>query len=71
MAIALIALFFVLLGRLERVEGKGPYAAERPDDSKEEAAVRAAGERVQRDLEARGSHPLGHPGSGGRLSRPE
>ena len=71
-ALALIALFFVLLGRLEPVvERKGRDTVVRSPESKGEAAVRAARERAERDLETRGSHPLGHPGSGGRWSRPE
>jgi hypothetical protein len=36
--------------------------------SPEEIRVRAAAERAERELALRGTHPLGHPGGGGRLS---
>ena len=48
-------------------EDEGPVETERTL-SPEEIRVRAAAERAERDLAQRGSHPLGHPGSGGRLS---
>jgi uncharacterized membrane protein YfcA len=51
-----------------------PREQERPEEdtkrrpSPEEIRVRAAAERAEREIAHRGSHPLGHPGSGGRLS---
>ena len=68
-----IALIFgaeILFGRV-RGKDLAPVHEERTEhvSTPEEIRVRAAAERAERDLAARGSHPLGHPGSGGRFGQ--
>ena len=67
-AIVLIALLGSLVRHVEPIEEDEPASGEKRAPSNEEIRVRAARERAERDLLARGSHPLGHPGSGGRWS---
>jgi membrane protein implicated in regulation of membrane protease activity len=67
-AIVLIALLGLLVRRVQPVEESEPAIGEMRTPSDEEVRVRAARERAERDLLVRGSHPLGHPGSGGRWS---
>jgi hypothetical protein len=67
--IALIA-FAELVHRRTRGRTESPAESEKAQEqvlTAQEIRLRAVAERAERNLAGRGSHPLGHPGSGGRL----
>ena len=58
----------VAIGKLIGIQRESDEVEAERVLSPEEIRVRAAAERAERELALRGTHPLGHPGGGGRLS---
>jgi hypothetical protein len=63
LGVLVAALLFDLVRRVRNRDARQEAVAPREESapSRDEIAARAAAERAQRELNVRGSHPLGHP----------